>query len=448
VRVRKDGTPARGGKAVVYWMQRAERGIDNHALDVAVHMANELGLPVVVFFAGINNFPYANLRHYYFLNQGLRDVEEDLAERGIGFVMRRAPHEDHLQFFHDVGAAMVIGDENPMREPERWRTLISKRLTIPFWTVDADVIVPSRMLEKAQFAARTIRPRLKRLLPDFMQPYENPKAAKSWQRPKGLLVDDVQLDMTRGWKELDRSVLPVEEFIGGTHAARKRLKMFVGSMLGSYDRERNRPEVDGTSMLSMYLHFGHIGPLTIALAIEEAVREDMSLRANADAYLDQLITWRELCVNYVLYNDKYDSLEGAEPWALKTIAEHARDERERTYTLKQLEEAKTYDELWNAAQRQMVARGWMHNYVRMYWAKKILEWTPNMKTAMQYAIHLNDKYLLDGRDPNGYGGIAWAIVGKFDRAWGERPVFGKIRYMSGASTGRKFDSRRYIAQNS
>jgi deoxyribodipyrimidine photo-lyase len=429
-------------------MQRAERGIDNHALDVAVHMANELGLPVVVFFAGINNFPYANLRHYYFLNQGLRDVEEDLAERGIGFVMRRAPHEDHLQFFHDVGAAMVIGDENPMREPERWRTLISKRLTIPFWTVDADVIVPSRMLEKAQFAARTIRPRLKRLLPDFMQPYENPKAAKSWQRPKGLLVDDVQLDMTRGWKELDRSVLPVEEFIGGTHAARKRLKMFVGSMLGSYDRERNRPEVDGTSMLSMYLHFGHIGPLTIALAIEEAVREDMSLRANADAYLDQLITWRELCVNYVLYNDKYDSLEGAEPWALKTIAEHARDERERTYTLKQLEEAKTYDELWNAAQRQMVARGWMHNYVRMYWAKKILEWTPNMKTAMQYAIHLNDKYLLDGRDPNGYGGIAWAIVGKFDRAWGERPVFGKIRYMSGASTGRKFDSRRYIAENS
>jgi deoxyribodipyrimidine photo-lyase len=429
-------------------MQRAERGIDNHALDVAVHMANELGLPVVVLFAGINNFPYANLRHYYFLNQGLRDVEEDLAERGIGFVMRRAPHEDHLQFFHDVGAAMVIGDENPMREPERWRTLISKRLTIPFWTVDADVIVPSRMLEKAQFAARTIRPRLKRLLPDFMQPYENPKAAKSWQRPKGLLVDDVQLDMTRGWKELDRSVLPVEEFIGGTHAARKRLKMFVGSMLGSYDRERNRPEVDGTSMLSMYLHFGHIGPLTIALAIEEAVREDMSLRANADAYLDQLITWRELCVNYVLYNDKYDSLEGAEPWALKTIAEHARDERERTYTLKQLEEAKTYDELWNAAQRQMVARGWMHNYVRMYWAKKILEWTPDMKTAMQYAIHLNDKYLLDGRDPNGYGGIAWAIVGKFDRAWGERPVFGKIRYMSGASTGRKFDSRRYIAQNS
>ncbi|HEY6846667.1 MAG TPA: deoxyribodipyrimidine photo-lyase [Terracidiphilus sp.] len=429
-------------------MQRAERGIDNHALDVAVHMANELGLPVVVFFAGINNFPYANLRHYYFLNQGLRDVEEDLAEREIGFVMRRSPHEDHLQFFHDVGAAMVIGDENPMREPERWRTLISKRLTIPFWTVDADVIVPSRMLEKAQFAARTIRPRLKRLLPDFMQPYENPKAAKSWQRPKGLLVDDVQLDMTRGWKELDRSVLPVEEFIGGTHAARKRLKMFVGSMLGSYDRERNRPEVDGTSMLSMYLHFGHIGPLTIALAIEEAVREDMSLRANADAYLDQLITWRELCVNYVLYNDKYDSLEGAEPWALKTIAEHARDERERTYTLKQLEEAKTYDELWNAAQRQMVARGWMHNYVRMYWAKKILEWTPDMKTAMQYAIHLNDKYLLDGRDPNGYGGIAWAIVGKFDRAWGERPVFGKIRYMSGASTGRKFDSRRYIAQNS
>ncbi len=201
-------------------------------------------------------------------------------------------------------------------------------------------------------------------------------------------------------------------------------------------------------MLSMYLHFGHISPLTIALAIEAAVKKDESLRGAADAYLDQLITWRELCVNYVLYNDRYDSLEGAEPWALKTMKEHARDERERTYTLKQLEEGKTYDELWNAAQRQMVARGWMHNYLRMYWAKKILEWTPNAKKTMQYAIYLNDKYLLDGRDPNGYGGIAWAIAGKFDRAWGERPVFGKIRYMSAASTGRKFDSKRYIAQNS
>lgn len=447
VQVRKHGAIAKDGKAVVYWMQRAERGVDNHALDVAVHAANECGLPVVVYFAGISNFPHANLRHYYFLNQGLRDVEEDLAGRGIGFVMRRAPHEDHLQFFHDVGAAMVIGDENPMREPERWRKHISKGLTIPFWTVDADVIVPSRMLEKAQFAARTMRPRLKRLLPEFMQPYENPKAAKPWRRPKRLLADDVRLDMTRGWKDLDRSVLPVEEFTGGTQAARKRLKIFVSSMLGSYDRERNRPEVDGTSMLSMYLHFGHIGPLTIALAVEEAAKKDKSLRANADAYLDQLVTWRELCVNYVLYNDKYDSLEGAEPWALKTIKEHARDERERIYTLKQLEEARTYDELWNAAQRQMVSRGWMHNYLRMYWAKKILEWTPHVKMAMQYAIHLNDKYLLDGRDPNGYGGIAWAIAGKFDRVWGERPVFGKIRYMSENSTRRKFDSKSYIAQN-
>jgi len=210
--------------------------------------------------------------------------------------------------------------------------------------------------------------------------------------------------------------------------------------------ERNLPEIDGTSCLSPYLHFGHIGPVQIALAVEAAARANPKLRAARDSYFNELIVWRELAVNFVRFTPKYDSLECADAWAKATIAEHARDEREHLYTLHQLENAQTYDDLWNAGQFQMVRYGWMHNYVRMYWAKKILEWTPDAATAMKYAIYLNDKYFLDGRDPNGYAGIAWAILGKFDRAWAERPVFGKIRYMSGASTGRKFNSKRYIEQ--
>jgi deoxyribodipyrimidine photo-lyase len=446
VTVRRSGVPDPNGSCVVYWMQRAQRGIDNHAVDLAVEIANLLGLPLVVYFAGISNFPHANLRHYLFLNQGLPDIEADLAARNISFVMRRAPHESHERLLADVRAAFLIGDENPMREPERWRKHLSSRIKIPFWTVDTDVVVPSKLMEKAQYGAYTIRPRLYRLLPEYLHAYQNPRAEYAWKRPRGFHSDSVHEDMTRGWKDMDRSVGPVEAWKGGTHAALERLKLFTGELLADYDAQRNHPEIDGTSCMSPYLHFGHLGPNTIALAVDAAVNANPKLRPARDSYFNELIVWRELAVNFVRYTPKYDSPECAESWAKATIAKHARDERERLYTVHQLESAQTHDQLWNAGQIQMVRHGWMHNYVRMYWAKKILEWTPDVGTAMKYAIYLNDKYFLDGRDPNGYAGIAWAILGKFDRAWGERPVFGKIRYMSGASTGKKFNSKRYIEQ--
>jgi deoxyribodipyrimidine photo-lyase len=446
VTIRRAGTPDRGGRCVVYWMQRAQRGVDNHAVDLAVKVANLLDLPLVVYFAGISDFPHANLRHYAFLNQGLADIEADLAARNISFVMRRAPHESHERFLADVHAAFLVGDENPMREPERWRTQLASRINIPFWTVDADVVVPSKLMEKAQYGAYTIRPRLYRLLPEYLHPYENIRAEHAWKKPRGIHTDSVHEDMTCGWKDFDRSVPPVEAWKGGTHAALERLKLFTGRLLVDYDARRNHPETDGTSCLSPYLHFGHVGPVTIALAVNAAVQANLKLRAARDGYFNELIVWRELAVNFVRYTPKYDSVECAESWAKTTIAEHARDEREHLYTLEQLEHAQTYDDLWNAGQIQMVRHGWMHNYLRMYWAKKILEWTPDVATAMKYAIHLNDKYFLDGRDPNGYAGVAWAILGKFDRAWQERPIFGKIRYMSGASTGKKFNSKRYIQQ--
>ncbi|HXE09095.1 MAG TPA: deoxyribodipyrimidine photo-lyase [Acidobacteriaceae bacterium] len=446
VTVRRGGAPAPNGKCVVYWMQRAQRGRDNHALDVAVDVANALGLPLVVYFAGMAKFPHANLRHFAFLNRGLIDVEEDLAERGIAFVLRNSPHESLGKLLVDVNAAIYIGDENPLRAPERWRHQLASLIRIPFWTIDADVIVPSKLIGRAQYGAYTIRPRLQRLLPDFLHPYRNPKADREWQSPQGFRSSSPRDDMTRGWKDLDGSVQPLEAWIGGSHAANNRLHYFVTKLLHNYERDRNRPERDGTTMLSPYLHFGHIGPLTIALAVDAAVKKDRALRPARDAFFDELIVWRELAVNFVKHSQHYDSAGCAEDWAKKTIAEHAKDEREHLYSLAQLEHAETHDDLWNAAQTQMTHVGWMHNVMRMYWAKKILEWSPDIETAFQRAMHLNDKYFLDGRDPNGYAGVAWAVVGKFDRAWGERPVFGKIRYMSGASTGGKFDSKLYIEQ--
>ena len=446
ITVRRDGAPDPKGKCVLYWMQRSQRGTDNHALNTAVIIANELKLPLVVFFAGISNFPHANLRHYAFLNQGLPDLEEDLAARNISFVFRRAPRESHTQLVADVQPAFILGDENPMRAPESWRADLAQHIGVPFWTVDADCIVPQKLFPTLQFAAYTMRPKLYKLLPEYLVPFENPRVDVAWKRPRGFQADSVHDDMTAGWKEFDRSVEPVAAWRGGAHAALTRLKLFVAEILPRYELTRNQPDVDGTSCLSPWLHYGHIGAQTIALAVDEAAANNPSLKSARDSFFNELIAWRELCINFARHNPNYDNIQCAEPWAVKTIAEHARDEREHLYTRDQLEQAQTYDDLWNAAQTQMIRHGWMHNYLRMYWGKKILEWSPDNATAFETTVYLNDKYFLDGRDPCGYAGIAWAIAGKFDRAWNQHPIFGKIRYMSGASTGRKFNSKKYIAQ--
>jgi deoxyribodipyrimidine photo-lyase len=439
VTVRRAGLPDPDGTCVVYWMQRAQRALDNPALDTAVAAANLLRKPMVVFFAPVPFYPNANLRHYHFLNEGIPDLAQAIQKRNVGFVLRRFPEHSLLRFCEEVKPALVIGDENPMREPESWRRRAAKKLKIPLWTVDADVIVPSRLLEKAQYSAHIIRPRLKVHLKQFLVPSRNTRARISWKKPRNLPSLPTDVDITQGWP-LDRSVQPVSQWRGGTKEAQRLLKDFIRHKLQTYGHTRNHPETAGTSRLSPYLHFGHISPLTVALAVNNSSAPN----AEKERFLDQLITWRELSVNQVHFNSDYDSFECAEPWAHRTLAKHAKDPRPVVYTERQLENAETYDPLWNAAQMQMVSTGWMHNYVRMYWGKKILEWTRSPAQAHRIAVHLNDKYELDGRDPNGYAGIAWSIVGKFDRPWFERPIFGQIRYMSGASTGRKFDSKEYI----
>jgi deoxyribodipyrimidine photo-lyase len=440
VAVRRPGPPNPGGRAVVYWMQRAQRAADNPALDAAIHAANALRLPVVAFFGLTPAYPNANRRHYAFLADGLPEIARDLERRGAGFVLRRHPDHDIVRFCADAEAALVVGDENPLREPERWRRDAAEKLRVPFWTVDADVVVPSAMLEKEQYAARTIRPRLRPHIPRFLEPQVEPRARVPWRgdaRTAGLPPDAATVDALA----VDDSAGRVPGFRGGPGAARRALARFVKERLRGYAEGRNHPELDATSQLSPYLHFGHIGPRDVA----RAVRDADAPREDRDAFLEEFIVRRELAVNFVRFNPRYDRLDGCEPWARRTLEAHAADRREPSYSLARLEAADTHDLLWNAAQVQMVETGWMHGYVRMYWAKKILEWTRDPAEAFARAVLLNDRYQLDGRDPNGYTGVAWAIGGKHDRAWGpERQVYGTIRYMSFASTSRKFDCARYI----
>ncbi len=444
VTVRRAGPLNRHGSCVVYWMQRAQRAVDNPALDLAIALGNELGLPVVAFLSIIAYYPGANLRHYVFLNQGLPDIEEDLAERHVTFIVRRTPDHRVEQLLQEANAALLVGDENHCREPQRWRQALTRRLSLPFVTVDADVVVPTKLFPQHFYALRHMRPHLLAELPHYLAPSRNEKAAYHWAPRSTLARWDVRKDVTQGWRNLDRSVRPVETFTGGTHAALRRLREFTSHTLRDYPTKRNHPELDGTSRLSPYLHFGHISPATVVLAAQRAVKEDKATQAAYDAFINQVIGWRELAVNFVKHVRQYDSFNCAPDWAQKTLRQHVRDRRPYLYSLEDLERADTHDELWNAAQRQMVRYGWMHNYLRMYWAKKILEWTPAPEVAYQYAVLLNDRYELDGRDPNGYAGIAWAIAGVHDRPWPERPVFGVVRSMSYGSTGRKFGFQRYI----
>jgi deoxyribodipyrimidine photo-lyase len=423
-------------------MQRAQRAGDNPALTAAVEAGNRLGKPVVVFFQLVPYSHHANLRHYQFLVEGLGDIAAGLKKRNVSLVVRRYPDHGLLRFCSEVRPCLVIADENPLMDAERTKTRIAQKISLPFWTVDADVVVPSKLLTKEHYGARTIRPKIHTLLPQFMRKVENPAAKFLWRSPSHALSVAPSLTLLNGFS-IDRAVTPSKYFHGGSQQAQLCLERFLPSRLKGYAAQRNKPDLDGTSQLSPYLHFGHIGVQTLALAVQRA---DVPAQ-DRSAFLEQLIVRRELAVNFVRFNRNYENFDACEAWADVTLHKHARDPRPYLYSENQLEDAETHDPLWNAAQKQMVLAGWMHGYLRMYWAKKILEWTESPQVAYQIAVRLNDRYELDGRDPSGYAGIAWAIVGKHDRAWGpERPIYGKVRYMSFASTSRNFDSKAYIAR--
>ena len=323
ITVRRSGAPDPDGRAVVYWMQRAQRGVDNAALDVAIEAANELRRPVAVFFGLHPKYPNANLRHYAFLIEGLAETIKRIERRGAAFVFRPFPRHDLLRFCDEVKPCLVVGDENPLRAPESWRKSAAEKLRVPFWTVDADAIVPTRIFEKEEYAARTLRPKINRVLEVFLHPPKNPRARYRWrddERPFSQQLDETEL---LGKLPFNPSAQPVTTFKGGTGEGLRRLRLFIKERLAEYDTARNLPHIDATSALSAYLHFGHISPLRVALEILDADVPEAPKRA----YLEELIVRRELAINFVARNPNYDRLEGCPNWAKATLREHARDER-------------------------------------------------------------------------------------------------------------------------
>jgi deoxyribodipyrimidine photo-lyase len=423
-------------------MQRAQRGRDNLALDRAILLGNELRLPVLALFALTAGYPGAQQRHYQFLLEGLVDAGSDLEARGVPLVVRLgAPAEVVPALVAEVRAALVVGDENPVRIGQQWRAAVAEALRVPLECVDADVVVPTALFPREEYAARTIRPKIHAVWHDYLAPSTEPLARMRWPErdaPRGEPIEPGALLQRLGVG----GVAPVAGYKGGTSEALRRLGRFLAERLPRYATHRNEPTPYTTSELSAHLHFGHIGPLAIA----RAVLESGAPRASIDAYLEELIVRRELAINFVARNPDYDSLAGCPEWALQTLARHCSDPRPVLYPARQLEQAETHDPLWNAAQQEMVLTGRMHNYLRMYWAKQILLWTPDPEAAFAIAIDLNDRYEMDGRDPSGYAGVAWAIGGKHDRPWPERPIFGTVRSMTYESTRKKFDSAAYIAR--
>jgi len=421
---------------VLYWMQSAQRVRCNHALQFAVEQANRLKRPVVVFFGLTDDYPGANLRHYRFMLEGLQEVKRDLEAVGIPFVVwRTQPDQGATELAED--ACLVVTDDAHLPHLRAWRTELAHSIHCRLYEVTTNLIVPVTVAsDKEEYAAATFRPRITKKLPEFLQPLRRTCCRVRFS--PGIDSFDIDhLESVLPLLHTDMSVRPVGTFHGGASQAMKLLKDFVSRKLPHYSSGANDPTRAYLSQMSPYLHFGQISPIDVALAVSN------THSSSKPDYLEQLIVRRELSYNFARYNPKAASYEGLPPWCRRTLDFHTRDKREYVYTLDQFEMAATHDPYWNAAQREMMLAGKMHGYMRMYWGKKILEWTTSPAEAFRIALHLNDKYELDGRDPNGITGVAWCL-GKHDRPWSERPVFGKIRYMNAAGLRRKFDPDLYV----
>jgi deoxyribodipyrimidine photo-lyase len=428
------------GGPVVYWMTREQRVADNWSLLQAQNLAVKHKRPLAVVFCLVPDYPGANIRHYRFMLKGLQEVEQNLHKLNIPFVLLQgSPPETLPGYLSKTKGALLVTDFDPLRIKRSWQHDVAARTECSFYVVDGHNIVPCwHVSPKQEYAAYTLRPKLKKLLPDFLGDF--PVIAPHPLNKKSYVT-------TLDWHTIyryvaDQSIHEVDWLKPGEAAANKAALKFTENGLQSYDQKRNDPNLDGQSNISPYLHFGHIAPQRLALLVSKAEVH----AEEKEAFLEELIVRRELADNFCYYNKNYDRFEGFPEWARKTLDAHRADKREYLYAREIFEQGRTHDELWNAAQKQMVDMGKMHGYLRMYWAKKILEWTESPEEAMNTAIYLNDTYELDGRDPNGYAGISWSIGGVHDRAWQERQVFGKIRYMSYAGCARKFDVKKYIAR--
>jgi deoxyribodipyrimidine photo-lyase len=430
------------GAYVLYWMQEAQRARGNAALEMAIRGANRYGLPVVVCFGLMDGYPEANARHYAFMLDGLSDCAKELETRGIAFVIRHGMPVD-VALSLSQNAAAVICDRSYMPAQREWRRMLAEAATCPVVQVETEVVVPVDVAsDKSEYAARTIRPRIHRVWDEYLVALDETEPEI---RADALTLesdfDPTDPSSVLAALDLDRTVKPVKRFRGGRVAALEMLNRFLDDVLDGYAKGRNEPSAAQTSFLSPYLHFGHISPVEMALAAR-----DSGIGATEDrgSFIEELVVRRELAMNYANFAPGFETYDALPDWAKKTLSEHAGDEREYVYTSDVLEACKTHDTHWNDAMREMVHTGFMHNYMRMYWAKKILEWSATPEDAFNTTLALNNKYFLDGRDPNSYANVAWCF-GLHDRAWTERPVFGKIRYMNANGLNRKFDMAAYRA---
>ena len=423
---------------IIYWMSRDQRVHDNWALLYAAKLAEGRGQPLTVVFCLVPTFLEATERQYGFMIKGLEEVESELQKLAIPFhLLLGNPPEEVARFAKKIKAGAVVTEFDPLRIKKEWHEKTAKLLPCAMYEVDAHNIVPCRVASiKQEFGAYTLRPKLQRVLSEYLTPFPTLKK----QTDAAFHHSPIDWKAAFASLSIDRTVKEVTWCVPGEKAARQALKRFINERSSQYDQDRNDPTKDGQSNLSPYLHFGQLSAQRVVLEIEKSAIAE----ANKKAFLEELIVRKELSDNFCFYNPNYDSPHGFPEWAKKTLLDHVDDAREYLYTPDEFEHARTHDPLWNAAQLQMVTTGKMHGYMRMYWAKKILEWTKNPAEAQKIAIYLNDKYELDGRDPNGYVGIAWSIGGVHDRAWFDRPIFGKIRYMSYNGCKSKFDVKAYI----
>jgi deoxyribodipyrimidine photo-lyase len=436
------------GEFVLYWMQSTHRFEENWALRHAILEADRLGKPLLVHQGLDPTYEHANDRIHTVILENARALHRRAAKLGLRyqFVLRRRRDDDRRVVDRLAArAVMVVTDRFPTAGIAERTARFAERAPCRVVTVESHAIVPSGAFVKEEYAARTIRPKIAKLLELALEPVEDraPRKALPDSIWKSLEVDrldlttlDVTAEVARC--EIDHAV-PAVPFASGLDGARARLAAFCADGLADYSERRNEPsDTDGSSRLSPYLHFGQISAAEVLRTVRAAGHSE-----SAAKFQDELVTWRELALNFCLRNPNYGKLRGLPDWVHRTMDEHKDDPREAIYSLEQLERAETHDELWNAAQRELVRTGYMHNVTRMLWGKSVLLWTKRYKHALDHLILLNNKYGLDGRDPSSYGGIQWCF-GKFDRPWFNKPVFGVIRPMSLARAREKFDAESYI----
>lgn len=471
---RNDKEPNEDGYYVLYWMQSTRRLQYNFGLEYAVSWANKLGKPLLIFEAFSCNYKWATDRSHTFMMQGMKENLDYAEDNDLNYItFCEEEHGQIEEMFKKITehASLVISDEFPIFIIKKSNEKFSEKVDISYITVDSNGLIPLGLTEKDPYNAYFFR---KIMQKNFVEAYTHP--------PKKDPINDLEInnkiesisDIVGGFPEgekalndisafieglnIDHSVKPIE-WKGTRKAGLGMLGQFIQNVLLEYGNKRNDPDEQKTSHLSPWLHFGKISTFEIVRAVLEHQPQEWSLdkitynngstggfyNGNSDIanFLDELITWREVGFHFAHHRPDYDELESLPDWALKTLEEHWDDPREWNYSYEELANAETHDEIWNAAQTQLREEGIIHNYLRMLWGKKVIEWTSDPETALEYLIDLNNTYAIDGRDPNSYSGIFWCF-GRFDRAWQERPIFGKLRYMTSDSTRKKVKLKHYL----